>query len=210
MKDEKLTSFNLVGGTALALFMGHRKSIDLDLFSQQAFDVTTLADHLMSAYNFEFQNPEQKSNATLIGYINGIKIDCIRYDYSQVKPVRISDGIRLCSMHDIAAMKLTAISQNGTRLKDFIDVAFLSAKMPLKEMLDAFEAKYPNTNKLSAVKGLVYFNDIDFSTKIDLIDGIFKWKEIEKRLNEMIKYPNRTFLAYPVTNERKAGIGFKK
>jgi len=100
---------------------------------------------------------------------------------------------RIYSMQDIAAMKLVAISQNGTRLKDFVDVAFLSEKMSLKEMLDAFEIKYPKTNKISAIKGMTYFNDIDFSAKIELINGEFKWKEIEKRLIKMVKYPDKKF-----------------
>jgi hypothetical protein len=195
MRDENLKHFNLVGGTVLALYMGHRKSIDLDLFSQETFDVIALEKYLIDIYGF---NRWKISDVTLIGYINDIKIDCIRYDYPLIKPISIYDNIRLFSIHDIAAMKLMAISQNGTRLKDFVDVAYLSAKMSLKEMLDAFEIKYPNTNKMSAIKGLAYFNDIDFSTKIELNEGTFKWKEIEKRLNEMIKYPNKLFSNYPI------------
>jgi hypothetical protein len=154
MQDEKLQHFNLVGGTALALYMGHRKSVDLDLFSQQTFEVFELEKYLTETYDFKIRNPKQKSDATLIGYINDIKVDCILYNYPHVKPALIYEGIRLCSMHDIAAMKLTAIAQSGTRLKDFVDIAFMSMKMSLKEMLDTFEVKYPNTNKISAIKGL--------------------------------------------------------
>jgi hypothetical protein len=207
MQDEKLTSFNLVGGTALALFMGHRKSIDLDLFSQQEFNVDELEEHLRCTYGFQ---TGKKSNATLIGYVNKVKIDCIRYNYPLVQPLLNKNHIRMVSKTDIAAMKLTAISQNGTRLKDFVDIAFLSAEISLNQMLDAYEKKYPNTHKMLALKGLIYFNDIDFSTRIELTDGIFKWKNIEKRLNEMIKYPNRVFLTYPVTNERNTGVGVKR
>jgi hypothetical protein len=97
-------------------------------------------------------------------------------------------------------MKLVAISQNGTRLKDFVDVAFMSIKMSLNEMLTSFEKKYPNTHKILAVKGLAYFNDIDFSSKIELIEGTFKWKVIEKRLTQMIKEPNKIFDKYPIPN----------
>ena len=56
----------------------------------------------------------------------------------------------------------------------------------------------------------VQYNDIDFSVDIDLMDGIFKWKEIEKRLNEMIKYPEKIFPNYPITNKRKPGTGQKQ
>ena len=200
MLDEKLQHFSLVGGTALALYMGHRKSIDLDLFSQQAFDVYELEKHLNETYDFQIRNPKQKSDATLIGYINDIKVDCILYNYPHVKPVYVYEGLRLISMPDIAAMKLTAIAQSGTRLKDFVDIAFLSSKMSLKEMLDVFEVKYPKTNIISAVKGLSYFDDIDFSVKIELIQGTYKWKEIEKRLKEMIKEPHKIFSNYPILN----------
>ncbi|MDR0713640.1 MAG: nucleotidyl transferase AbiEii/AbiGii toxin family protein [Bacteroidales bacterium] len=143
------------------------------------------------------------------GHIDGIKLDLIRYDYPFAKSVCIQDGIRLCSIDDIAAMKLTAVSQNGTRLKDFVDIAFLSRKMSLNDMLNAFSAKFPKTGKISAVKGLVYFDDIDFSVDIELLDGIFKWESIEKRLKEMIEYPDKTFDNYPVINNRIKGIDFE-
>jgi hypothetical protein len=198
MQDEKLKNFNLVGGTALTLYNGHRKSIDLDLFSQPTFDVNELGKYLKDTYNFLSQNPTIKPGDTLIGVIKNIKVDCIRYDYPFVKPVFIEDGIRLLSEYDIAAMKLTAISQSGTRLKDFVDVAFLSIKMSLNDMLNAFEVKYPRTNKISAVKGLTYFDDIDFSSKIELTTGVFKWESIMKRLLEMIKYPQKVFLHPPI------------
>ena len=106
-------------------------------------------------------------------------------------------------------MKLTAISQNGTRLKGFVDIAFLSTTISLEEMLKTFEVKYPNTNKITAVKGLTYFNDIDFTSKIDLTEGSYKWKEIEKRLREMVKYPGKTFLTTPVATGNKYCFKFK-
>lgn len=195
MQDETLECFNLVGGTALALYMGHRKSIDLDLFSKQSFEVNELEKHLSHTYGFR---TDRQSNATLIGNINSIKVDCIRYDYPLVEPVHEHNGIRMFSMQDIAAMKLTAISQSGNRLKDFVDIAFLSTKLSLQDMLNAFKIKFPNTNIMSAVRGLTYYNDINFSVSIDLINGTFKWKEIEKRLIEMIKYPDKKFLNFPI------------
>jgi hypothetical protein len=194
MQDEHLKNFNLVGGTALALYMGHRKSIDLDLFSQQSFDTTDLEKYLNDTCKFNFL---KSSNATLMGEINGIKVDFISYNYPLVNPVVVLDGIRLLSIQDIAAMKLTAISQNGSRLKDFVDIAFLSTKMSLTDMLNAFKIKFPRTDIITALKSITYFGDIDFSTKIELVEGIFNWKPIEKRLNEMIKFPNKIFLTYP-------------
>jgi len=190
MDDEKLNQFYLVGGTALALYMGHRESIDLDLFSQQLFDVEELKVYLIREYNFRV---DKQSDATLIGSIDFVKVDCIKYNYPLAEHTQEYDGIRMYSMPDIAAMKLTAISQSGRRLKDFVDVAFMSTQMSLDNMLNAFRIKFPNTNVISAVKGLTYFDDIDFSAEVNLINGVFKWKKIEKRLFEMIKNPEKIF-----------------
>ena len=190
MNDEKLSQFCLVGGTALALYMGHRKSIDIDLFSQQPFEVEKLINHFTNKYDFQI---DRQSEATLIGNINSIKIDCISYNYPLVEPILKYDEIRIYSISDIAAMKLTAISQSGKRLKDFVDIAFLSTQLSLDDMLKAFEKKYPKTTVMSAVRGLTYFDDIDFSISIDLINGNFKWKTVEKRLIEMVKYSDKIF-----------------
>jgi hypothetical protein len=190
MSDEKLSQFSLVGGTALALYLGHRKSVDIDLFSQQLFDVEEMKGYLTHAYGFQI---DRQSDVTLIGRISSVKVDCIGYHYPLVESAKKYEGIRMYSMPDIAAMKLTAISQSGKRLKDYVDVAFLSAMMSLNEMLNAFEKKYPKTSVMSAVRGLSYFDDIDFSLEIDLMDRNFKWKVIEKRLREMIKYSDRIF-----------------
>jgi hypothetical protein len=112
----------------------------------------------------------------------------------------------MLSIQDIAAMKLTAISHSGTRLKDFVDITFLSTKISLNEMLNAFEIKYPRTNKMSAVKGLNYFDDIDFSSEIELTTkGIYKWEETAKRIHEMIKLPNKIFLTYPEEVKKSRG-----
>jgi len=190
MRDEKLNQFCLVGGTALALYMGHRKSIDIDLFSQQLFDVNELEKHFKRNYDFQ---TTRTANETLIGNMYAVKVDCVGYDYPLVEPAQEYDGIRIYSMPDIAAMKLTAISQSGKRLKDFVDIAFMSSIMSLENMLKAFEKKFSNTSVMTAIRGITYYDDIDFSAEIDLTEGTFKWKPVEKRLKEMIKYSDRIF-----------------
>jgi hypothetical protein len=209
MQDEKLKDFNLVGGTALALYIGHRKSIDLDLFTHQPFDATVIEKHLASTYNFKNQYEEQKSKIILFGYIKEVKVDLVWDDSSQAKPLYVNDNIRICSLHDIAAMKLKAILQNGTRLKDYVDLAFLSVKIPLNEMLEVFDIKYPSTSKVLAAKALRYFNDIDFSSEneIELIKGKYKWEKIENRLIEMLKHSNKRFTNYPIATEKKRDFG---
>ena len=196
MQDRKLSDFLLAGGTNLALRLGHRYSVDLDLFSFQHFDSIYLAEHLIHNYNFLKTDVREKD--TVMGFINDVKIDIIAHVYPLIdEPFITEDLIRLYSISDIVAMKLVAISDNGKRLKDFVDIAFLSTKMSLNQMLDAYSLKYKRSNKLHALRGLAYFDEINFDVPIKLINSVFSWKKIEKRIRDMIRYENRIFETPP-------------
>lgn len=190
MADPAFDRFALAGGTALSLLIGHRKSIDLDLFTTAEFNPSQLEKHLQGKYAFR---GDLLAGFTLKGEANGVKLDFIRHDYPDAEPRVQEDGIRLYGLKDIAAMKLSAIADNGTRLKDFIDVAYLSGYLSLREMLMAFETKYPQTNPYRALKGLNYYDDIRFSERIDLLGKNFRWEEITARLSDMTKEENRRF-----------------
>jgi hypothetical protein len=99
----------------------------------------------------------------------------------------------MVSLTDIAAMKLHAISNNGTRLKDFIDVHFLLEEIPLQEMLEAYEQKYTDVNATMAKAALLYHNDISFDVPILYIKDEVSWKKIKQRLKAAVNNPNRTF-----------------
>ena len=188
--EERLKAFNLVGGTALSLQLGHRKSIDLDLFSTEGFDAEEMRSYLTSTYGFKTLFHGRNS---LTGEIDGVKIDIITYPYVLLDDVIVEHDIRLCSCRDIAAMKLSAITQNGTRLKDFVDVAYLSTVMSFEVMLEAYETKYAGSNRLSPMKAITYFDDIDFSQSIVMADGSLNWRAIANRLTEMTEKPDRIF-----------------
>jgi len=189
MGDEKFNGFHLAGGTALALHTGHRKSIDLDLFSSEDFDFDNVNQYLKA--NYEFTDSYFEKN-TLKGFIEGVKIDFLTHTYPLVAPIVTENNVRLYAVKDIAAMKLNAITHNGTRVKDFVDIAWLSSVMSLSEMLDAFETKY-QSNYIIALKSLLYFDDIDFKEPIQMTVGKFQWKVISKRLEMMSKEPKRIF-----------------
>ena len=189
-KEEQLKDFNLVGGTALALILGHRKSIDLDLFCPKGFDTAFMNLFLTDKYGFI---PTFEAKNTLTGVIDGIKVDFITYPYKLLDNLIITDDIRLYNYKDICAMKLSAIVGNGTRLKDFVDIAYLSTKMSLLEMVDCYTSKYPNSSAIIPMKAVAYFADIDFSERIIMVDKEFDWSNVEKRITEMIRYPQRIF-----------------
>ncbi len=189
-----LQTFNLVGGTALALRLGHRKSIDLDLFTREDFDIEELKSMLVLRYGLKVS---YERNQTLKGFINGVMIDCIRFNYPHLQNPDIIDGVRLESVPDIIAMKLSAIAQNGTRIKDFVDIATLSIHYSLNEMLGFYSAKFPHANVLMPIKALTYFDEINFNESVIMTTTKFEWKRYAKRLNDMVRHCDKVFVAKP-------------
>lgn len=146
--ESMLDSFCLAGEIALALYLGHRKSIDLDLFTPYPFDVLLLKDFLETKYGFRTDFLEKN---TLKGSINGVKIDCITHAYERLGNPCMEDGIRLYALEDIVTMKLSAIADNDSRLKDFIDIAFLSTRLSFYSMLKCYEHKFPKSNVIRPI-----------------------------------------------------------
>jgi hypothetical protein len=109
-KVPELKSFYLVGGTALALQIGHRLSIDIDLFTQEEFLPDSIIESLRN--DFEIQILSINKN-TLLSVINNIKTDFLRHNYPLIKEPISEEGISYLSLQDIAAMKLNAISNSG-------------------------------------------------------------------------------------------------
>ena len=90
-------------------------------------------------------------------------------------------------------MKLLSITDNGSRIKDFIDIAYLSSWFSLEEMLQFFIRKITNSNIMMPIKALTYFDDIDFNESIVMLNNDFDWDKISNRLIDMTKEPNRIF-----------------
>ena len=185
----ELKYFYLAGGTSLALQIGHRKSIDLDLFLQNDFDNNYLLEFLEQNFNFKL---DYSATNTLKGSIDNVKIDLISHKYPLVKPILQDDNIFLYSLEDIAAMKLNAIAGNGTRSKDFIDIYFLLKQFSVSELLGFYKTKYKTRNLLHVIKSLNYFEDINIQdwpklileNNLELIDVT---NEIEKQIKTFSK-----------------------
>ena len=190
MGDERLQGFALVGGTSLALQIGHRISVDLDLFTEKEFEADELREYLEQNYHLQ---TDYLAFATVKGEVEGVQVDCIAHAYPWLMPFAVEEGIRLASLEDICAMKLNAIAGNGTRIKDFVDVAHLSSMFSLEQMLKFYEEKY-HANPLMPLKGIVYFADINKNAPVKMANGKpLDWKSIEKRLLAMEKFPQKVF-----------------
>ena len=107
-------------------------------------------------------------------------------------------------MEDIIAMKLSAIADNGSRLKDFIDIAFLSTRFPFGSMLRLYERKFPGANVIRPFKAITYFDDIDFEEDIVMLNCRFDWKLIERRLVDMTKTQNKVFESFPLPLKKQS------
>ncbi len=201
MRDEDLKDFRLVGGTALSLCIGHRISIDIDLFTNTDFDSPRLYEHLLTKHNGEKLRSVKNG---VFGLVEDIKVDLISHQYRWLQPVNETVGIRLASLEDIGAMKVHAIVQSGSRLKDFIDVYYLLEHFSTNQLISAYSKKYPNANETLAKNSLVYFSDIDFDIPVMLVEKELKWERIAERLKNANL--NRTNI-YKASSIVKKGIG---
>jgi len=150
--------FYLAGGTALALQIGHRTSLDFVFYTQKKFDPTRIRE--VFDKRFKLVRDIHVAEGTLILDVEGIELSFFNYPYKLIKPCLKLEEVILASMEDIAAMKILAISQRGRR-RDFIDIYFLIHKYGLKKIMEFTKEKYSMFNIYVGFQGLTYFNDAD-------------------------------------------------
>ena len=180
---EPLEPLRLVGGTALALHIGHRDSIALDLFGKHDFDHEELLNILVEN---DFEVIERYTTKSIFACTcDGIKVDIVNFDLNWLHAPIIEDGIKLASMEDIAAMKLKAIAGRGSK-KDFIDIYFLLGHFSLNKMLEMFQKKFPNIATLLVVKSLAYFADADNQPMPNMYIPT-QWETVRKTILDSIR-----------------------
>ena len=176
-------NFGLAGGTSLALQIGHRKSIDLDFFSDQIFNPTDL-ENLLAGYTKWKYEPLSRSERMLFCNINSIKCDFVNEPFQLINPFIFEDGIKLYSVPDIAAMKLHTICGRGKK-KDFFDVYSLLHKNNWKELVEWFNIKYGPSQLFFLMKSISYFVDADEDVEIrGLPPFTHSWAEIKRTIIE--------------------------
>jgi hypothetical protein len=183
MEKSYLQGFNLVGGTALSLQIGHRKSIDLDMFTTESFDTNELKSKLED--DFPVFQVILESQNTLITNINDIKVDFIRFKYGFTYPIIFEDQIRLANVKDIASMKLDAITGRGKK-KDFFDLFFLLKRYSLSELLSLYQEKYQHSTIFHVVKSINYFEEAEVEPDPIIIDKKVNWMKVKNALKEEV------------------------
>jgi predicted nucleotidyltransferase component of viral defense system len=173
--------FYLAGGTALAIQLNHRESIDLDWFVKDCFSNNKIIELLSGIGEFKLNQEEE---GTIHGVLDDVKISFLQYRYDLQFPLVEFKGVKIADEKDIAAMKLDAISSRGTK-KDFIDLYFLLRKYSLEDLLKIFEKKYSDIkyNKVHLLKSLAFFEDAEDEPMPIMIEDI-DWNEMKKELQE--------------------------
>ena len=176
-----LRQMRLVGGTGLALQLGHRVSLDLDLFGFWN-PAGMLTDELRKCGSVIRNGNQDKLQ---FFQINGVKVDCVMYDYPWLEPAIEEDGIRIAAISDIAAMKINAITNRGSR-KDFVDLAILLRKYPFSQIFKWFLAKYGDVNPAIALRSLVYFVDAEVEPMPNMLVP-FEWEDAKQTIRQQIQ-----------------------
>jgi hypothetical protein len=157
MQMPEFQAFNLVSGTSLALQIGHRISIDLDLFTHQDYDDTPILEALQTIGDLEILINKPPF---LQLRLDEVKMDFLKFPYAFVQEYVEIEGVRLVSIENIAVMKLLAISRRGVK-KDFYDLYFILERYTMTEIVVLFKEKLPNVDMFHILKSLSYFGDAD-------------------------------------------------
>ncbi|MCK4357774.1 MAG: nucleotidyl transferase AbiEii/AbiGii toxin family protein [Candidatus Cloacimonetes bacterium] len=181
----------LAGGTACALQLGHRISVDLDFFTQKEFDSKELINSLKKIGNFTL---EQQSWGTVLGTFEDIRFSIFVYDYPILFPYKVIFNINILDLMDISAMKIDAISTRGIK-RDFIDLYFMCKEgILLKDALSFYDQKYGelSSNIVHILKSLVYFIDAEVSEMPKMLKEL-QWQKVKRFFETEVRKLEKSF-----------------
>jgi len=177
LRARALESFYLAGGTGLALYLGHRRSADLDFFKREAFDEEALLERLQQIPGLALV---AKGAATLHTMIQGTKTSFLGYDYPVLYPLGSFHGIQVADLRDIAGMKISAVASRGSR-RDFVDLYMASQRYGLDKLLQTFREKFAKVNysMVHVLKSLTYFEEAEQEPMPDMLVPL-AWDEVKQ------------------------------
>lgn len=182
--------FYLAGGSAAALHLGHRLSLDLDFFTEKKFESPEL-ELLEDLKKVSDISSLSIAPGTLHCEMNGVRLSFFQYTYPLLYTFHKLENVSIADLREIALMKIVAIADRGSK-KDFIDLYFAAKEvMPLPELFSAFQKKYKkiNYNLVHIVKALVYFKEADKEKLPKMIKPI-SWLKIKKYFEAEVKKLN--------------------
>ena len=190
-REPLISAFFLAGGSALALHLGHRISLDLDFFSMRDYSMPELLARLQSLGRL---STESQSPDTFVGELNGVKLSFFTYPYPLLGEVEICEGVGIASTLDIALMKIAAIGQRG-RKRDFVDLYHLCRQgFTLDELLRDMPRKFPNIEYPSyhLLRALTYFDDAEADQMPQMLKPS-EWKAVRQYFSGQVSRLLETF-----------------
>lgn len=187
--------YYLGGGTALALQLGHRTSLDFDFYSQDKLETEKLLETIRGS--FEKVEVGSQLEDTLLVILDGVKLSVFYYPYPLIDGLLEWEGKKMASLKDIAAMKVVAIVQRA-RQRDFIDMYYLIQKLGLAEIIKAVYRKYPwyEENSRILFTALTYFEEADGdpeSDRIVVVDQQVTWEKVKASISEAVAAAEEVF-----------------
>jgi predicted nucleotidyltransferase component of viral defense system len=182
-KDE----YYLAGGTALALQLGHRDSIDFDFFKKGDIDTLSLFKRLNEVFsNYKVYKINEDKNTLDVLINDEINLSFFSYNYPLIEEKKKGKYLDLASISDIACMKLSTILSRATN-KDYIDLYYIFKDYNFQHILDVFKKKYQDTDINLVLKSLVYFEDIKMEPILFSPGKEIDFKEIQDFLIKLVK-----------------------
>lgn len=160
--------FYLAGGTALALQIGHRVSVDFDFFTKEDFETDVLYERIQKVFGTVPRTQESPRTLAIVAQ-DDVRMSFIGYSYPLLDACVDTEYLRLASIVDIGCMKLGAIVSRA-ELKDYVDLFFILKQISLTELLIDLSKKTPSLDQNLVLKALVSFEDVAMDP-IDFIKG---------------------------------------
>ncbi|MFH2024265.1 MAG: nucleotidyl transferase AbiEii/AbiGii toxin family protein [bacterium] len=175
----------LAGGTAAALQLGHRISVDFDFFTTKEFVPKVFSAELSKLGSFD---EEQADKGTVLGNFEGIKFSLFIYKYPLLSPLLKYLSLNIADIDDIAAMKIDAVATRGLK-RDFVDLYFIcESGYELAQILNSYNKKYGKlaSNLIHIQKSLVFFNDAEPDEMPRMLKEV-NWEEVKKYFESEVK-----------------------
>jgi len=174
----------LVGGTAIALHFGHRRSIDFDLFTDSLFDPMSVRTKLGKRYSIDQTISQGEGELTIL--IQNVKITFFYYPYPIERTVAFDDIIKLPDLLTLGAMKAFALGRRA-KWKDYVDLYYIFQKHTFGDLMTKTNSVFKHEfNEKLFRSQLGYFEDIDYSEEIEYIPGFEKKDDDIKQFLEKI------------------------
>lgn len=171
--------FYLAGGTALALQLGHRLSVDLDFFSATQADIPALMEPLRHALKDFSPVLSDSSWGNLIFLADNVRVGFFGYGYDLVEPLSQAEGVALANLTDIGLMKMDALLARASR-KDFHDLYAICQRIPLRTLLDLAPRKYPSVRDFESqvTRHMILFDRAEQETPVPMLEDV-PWQTVK-------------------------------